>query len=130
MQHLGIGNALGKVYARSMRRLPNINSINLKDNKLGDKGLAPLISAIASMPQLLSLDLSMNDVDGKAAAELAEYLARPACPLLQLVINNADVDDEECLRFVAALSRNKTLTTLSLAVLSFYHKTIYFALHH
>ncbi len=93
-----------------------MTAINLKDNKLADAALAPMIVSISTMPELLTLDLSMNRFERKSASMLAEYLALADCPLRHLTINNADIDDWECLVFVNALSKNTTLSTLVLGV--------------
>ncbi len=116
LQHHGIGDVVAKIYAASLKRLPLISYLNLKDNKLTDKGLSPLIRAIGAMPALHFLDLSRNVVDGRAAAALAKYLSLPNCPLRHLTINSADIDDEERYKFVEALSKNTTLETLNLGV--------------
>lgn len=115
LQHQGIGDRMGKIFAESLQDLPFIHSIDLTDNNLTDAGLAPIIHAVVTMPSLTYLNISQNVIDGEAARALARFLATKHCPLVRLVMQKADIDDSECENFVEALNRNRTLKELDLS---------------
>ena len=115
LQHLGMGDSLGKLLAEVLPELPYVDTINLSDNNLRDKSLGPIITAIKDVPTVTSLDLSNNVLDRDSAAALAAYVHTKGCPLRQLILKHADIDDTECHMFVAALTGNTTLQELDLS---------------
>ena len=62
LQHQGMGDQMATVLAESMKELPYIQSINLKDNNLSCTGLVPIFNVIAHIPNLLSLDVGYNNL--------------------------------------------------------------------
>jgi hypothetical protein len=96
--------------------MPLISTLNLRDNNLTDVGLTPLIKSFRAMSSLTHLDLSSNVIDGRAAKALAKYLSATNCPLQHLIMQKADIDDDECQSFVKALIANTTLLTLDMSV--------------
>lgn len=115
LAHYCMGDVLGCALADSIAALPSIESINLRENNLTDVALEPLLLALARCPHVLELDISENKVDAKAAGALALLLAAPGCALQRLTLDNSDVDDQECLKFVACLEANQSLLTLDLS---------------
>jgi hypothetical protein len=113
LQHLGMGDKMGLVFASSLSELPHVSSLNLCDNNLTDKSLSEIIQTISQMSQLTSLNLSVNKIDSRSCQALAEYLLQPFCGLKSLNLHKADIDDFECHMFVAALGHN----TVSLVTL-------------
>jgi hypothetical protein len=106
LQHLGMGDKMGLVFAESLSELPQVTAINLSDNNLTDKSLSHIIHAVCQMERLISLNLSMNKIDSETCKSLAEFLLSPICALRSLVLHKADIDDFECHMFVAALETN------------------------
>ena len=84
------------VLADSLRDLPYVQSIDLQDNNLTDLGMSPILASILSINNLLELNLSDNVIGPVSAAALATYLSAPQCPLVRLILRNADVDDGVC----------------------------------
>lgn len=115
LQHMGMGDELGILFAESLRDLPMVRSINLTDNNLTDISLGPIINAVVDLPGMTSLDLSSNEVNSETSRALALYLNAHTCPLKRLTLRNADVDDNECALFVEALLGNTTLIELNLS---------------
>ena len=108
---------MGLIFAESLKELPFVHTLDLTDNNLSDVGLNPIIKSVISLPNLTDLNLSQNVVDGESSKALAAYLSTASCPLKRLVLQSADVDDEECQMFVASLmvSNNTELMELDLS---------------
>ena len=108
---------MGVIFAESLKELPFVHTLDLTDNNLSDVGLNPIIKSVISLPNLTDLNLSQNVVDGESSKALAVYLSTASCPLKRLVLQSADVDDEECQMFVASLmvSNNTELMELDLS---------------
>ena len=68
--HYGIGDALGKNLAESLKDLPCVESIDLSDNSLTDASLQYLVTSIAEIATLRELDLSRNKIDGTCSPNL------------------------------------------------------------
>jgi hypothetical protein len=115
LHHHGIGDKMAEIWAKSIVDIPFVQSINLEDNNLTDKGLGPILLALVQIEGLLELNLSQNVIGTNTAECLAAYLANPKCPLERLVLTKADIDDFECERFLAAIKGNKVLTELDLS---------------
>jgi len=111
----GIGDKAAANLADSIRGTPYIHSINLADNRLTDDGMKPILDVLVSLPALVELDLSQNEIGSMSSAGLAQYLGRADCPLLKLVLARADVDDFECEGFISALQANTTLKEIDLS---------------
>ena len=106
LSHQGIGDKLGSVLAECILNLPYLQSLNVSDNRLTDTSLGPIMQALVQMPNILHVDLSNNVMDDIASNTLSTYLGTATCPLVKLVMRNADIDDFECAHFVTALKDN------------------------
>lgn len=115
LSHYRMGDVLGSALAGGISALPSIESINLRDNNLTDKALQPILQSIRSVRGVQQLDLSQNKIDEQASEALAAYLSDPTCSLMQLVMENADVDDAECCKFITYLESNNSLELLDLS---------------
>ncbi len=115
LQHQGMGDDVCQVLAAAIEELPFIQRINISDNNLTDTGLGPFINAIVKISGLLELNLSQNTLGPMTADSLSSYLSSSTCPLEKLVLNNADVDDFECERFISAIMHNRSITDLDLS---------------
>jgi hypothetical protein len=112
LDHQGMGDELCTLLSEGLNDMPMINSINLSDNNLTDKGLMPLINSISVNPNIRELYLSHNVIDDDSAQALARYLSAPNCTIEKLILQDANVEDSECKQFVLALNHNKTLTVI------------------
>ncbi|CAM9314633.1 unnamed protein product, partial [Ectocarpus fasciculatus] len=115
LAHQGMGDVMGGILADCLVDLPLTRELNLRDNRLTDKGLRPLVKAIKQRHDLYALDLSENKLDRWAARELAFYFSDSRCTLAKFVLSKADVDDFEASNFVKHMKANKTLTYLDLS---------------
>lgn len=110
-----MGDKMAVIFAKALRDLPLITTLNLCDNALTDEGASALLDAVMHLPNITSLDISMNKIDGNAADSLADYLKAKTCPLKTLTLTGADIDDSECDRFITALRYNTTMTELDMS---------------
>ena len=115
LQHQGIGDEMAILFADAIVDIPYVESLNIADNNLTDKGLAPIIKALSNMSDLIDLNMSYNTIGPNAAASLLEYMASPKCSLVRLTLRRADVDDLECERIISSLRTNRSLTDLDLS---------------
>ena len=115
LAHHGMGDQLGIALGRCLSHLPGLARLNLLDNRLTDKSLAIILEAITHMPNLHMLDLGNNKMDEEASEALGEYLRSSTCPLRELGLSRADVDDTECCALMDSLAENKSVTSLDLS---------------
>ena len=115
LQHQGMGDALGAVFAVALSEMPYVTSINIADNNLTDVSLHPILCAVMSIPTLTYLNISENKIDSDSSQQLVQYLTAPDCPLRTLVLSKADIDDNECQAFVLALADNCHLRSFDLS---------------
>lgn len=115
VSHQGIGDELGLALGRCLLELPHLHRLNIKNNRLTDTSLTLLLQGVKQMPKLQSLDLGQNKIDSEASVLLSDFLKQSSCPLKELGMSNADVDDGECVNLVASLDMNQTLTSLDLS---------------
>lgn len=115
LSHQGIGDTLGLALGRCLGELPDLRKLDISDNRLTDASLKTLLDSIAKMTHLEVLKCGHNKFDSDAAEALSVYLASPTCPLFELSMSHADVDDGECVDLVASLATNRTLTDLDLS---------------
>ena len=111
----GIGDRLGNALASCLSDLPNLRSLNIRDNRLTDISLAPILLAVHQCTNLTSLDIGSNKIDSEASATMGNLLALPECSLLDLGMSRADIDDNECCELVSQLELNQNLTALDLS---------------
>ena len=89
--------------------------LNISDNSLTDLSLVPCVDALSKITNLTELDLSSNSMGPKAAKAISDYLSCSHCPLKKLTIQNSDVNDYQCEKFITALQYNSTLLYLDLS---------------
>jgi Leucine Rich repeat len=100
LSHCGMGDELGVILSQCLLDMPLMRELNLRDNRLTDTALLPIVRAIKRRPDLHALDLSENKFDGAAATELADYFSDPLLTLAKFVLSAADVDDGEAARYI------------------------------
>ena len=74
----------------------------------------PLALKLPEFKFLTFLDLSYNKMD-ESSVSIIEYLQGGDCVLTTLLLNGADVDDDEAGNLMVAFASNKSVTTLGLA---------------
>lgn len=109
LDHQGMGDRLGMLFALGLSDIPHVTSLNLSDNNLTDVSLTRIIQVVAQTYNITDLNLSHNVIGTNAANALAEYLRDKKCTIRILSLKAANVDDGECHKFVEALGENRVL---------------------
>jgi Ran GTPase-activating protein (RanGAP) involved in mRNA processing and transport len=109
-----MGDAMGVIFAKSLKNMPFLESINLTDNNLSGLSLNPIIEAFSSIHSLTYLNMTCNEINRLAATALATYVANNTT-LASLILSQTDLDDYECQLFVVAATENDSLTELDLS---------------
>jgi Ran GTPase-activating protein (RanGAP) involved in mRNA processing and transport len=115
LAHVGIGDVLGILLAKSLASIPGLNSLNLEDNNLTDPGLTAVLNSLSGNPKLEELNIGSNKIDDEAAEALRNYIGNPDCTLRSLHLKQADIDDGECAEFIEALMNNRHLQELDMS---------------
>ena len=117
LEHFGMGDDMAIHLASSVKELPMLHYINIRDNNLTDKGMKALLASVVNMPKLQTLNMSDNVIGPETACALEAFLrgSLNKCPLRSLILENANVDDYEGAMFIKALGENGTLTELDLS---------------
>ena len=97
-----------------LESLPGVHAIDLSDNRLTDISLMPLAAKLEHLANLTQLNLSFNKIDDSSETIMA-YLSSSRCKLRVLILNGADVDDNECGNLMEALTCNRSVESLSLS---------------
>ena len=114
LSHRGLGDERMLPMIKIMDTLPAIQTIDLCDNRLTDLTLIPLANKLINFNDLTHLDLSYNKMDASSEA-IQDFLRSDDCKLFTLLLNGADVDDQECRNIAEAMSFNKSIKTLGLS---------------
>lgn len=115
LQHMGIGDKMGRLLADSITGYPALEAINISDNNFTDQALAPILLAASLIPNLVELNISQNIIGPVSSKALSDYILSPQCSLKRLVIKSADVDDFEAAIFLAALKTNCSVIEIDLS---------------
>ncbi|ETV96818.1 hypothetical protein, variant [Aphanomyces invadans] len=110
-----LGDAFLTEFAKALRDVPFVESINVCDNRLTDRALNQLLQALETKPNLTKLDISMNQVGARSAKTLKAYIGSPMCTLTHLGVCMADIDDSECAAFMVAFEANKSVVQLRMS---------------
>ncbi|KAJ0405630.1 hypothetical protein P43SY_007731 [Pythium insidiosum] len=71
VSHMSIGDELATVFAACLLELPMVTGLNIRNNRLQDRGIQAIIDVLVAKKDLYHIDLSENKVDGDASASLA-----------------------------------------------------------
>lgn len=110
-----MGDDTAILFANTLYNMPMLTDLKVADNRLTDPGLTAIILALSNCPNVISIDISRNKVDDDAAGALADYLSADGCMLRNLVMQNADCDDNEVSNFAEAIGIKNTLKLLDMS---------------
>ena len=115
LAHRSLGDDYIIYLSHVVQDLPNLTKVNLRDNRLTDRGMGKFIHTLATQQQITSVDISENKIDSKSAEALTHFLKRQDCSLSTLKMSNADLDDEEVAIFMDALEVNQSITEMDVS---------------
>jgi Ran GTPase-activating protein (RanGAP) involved in mRNA processing and transport len=110
-----MGDDTAILFANALNNMPMLTDLKVADNRLTDPGLTAIILALSNCPNVTNIDISRNKVDDDAAGALADYLSSGGCMLRNLVMQNADCDDNEVSNFAEAIGVRNTLKLLDMS---------------
>ena len=76
-----LADSYGSALAEALPFLPHVRALRLRDNRLTDKGLAPLVGAACQLSSLRRLELGQNVLGTHGANALLKLLDDGGCPL-------------------------------------------------
>lgn len=109
----GVGDQLVKAVAESLSQMDDITTINLKGNRLSDKGVKDLLRKIQTRT-IKHLDLSENQLGFKATLRIADFMKDPSLHLYELNLENNQLQDRAVQRLVRALLVGNGVAKLNL----------------
>jgi Leucine-rich repeat (LRR) protein len=108
LKNLNIGDKGAEIFVDGPSNFPNLTSLDLGDNSIGDEGDICL-SATPFLENLTSLGLGGNSIEDKEAIALARH---PNLTSLSINHNKSINHHNIGLTGAQALAKNKTLTAL------------------
>ena len=117
-----MGDEYASAFAEGLRCFKNLESLNLRSNRLSDKGSYAIMSTLDFQPiRYLSL---CDNILGKRALEcLFALLRNPKQSLKHLNLENTRLASSGIINLVSIISTNKSLSFLSLAKNNIQHHT-------
>lgn len=109
-----MGDEYAHAFAEGLRHFKNLESLNLRSNRLSDKGSYAIVSALDIQP-IRYLSLCDNVLGTKALNCLFSLLRSPKQCIKHLNLENTRLSSSDIQNLVSLLSTNKTLSFLSLA---------------
>ncbi|XP_075764157.1 NACHT, LRR and PYD domains-containing protein 3-like isoform X1 [Pelodiscus sinensis] len=97
--------------------LPNcrIEALSLGKNMFTEECCADLASVLQNNRTLLSLDLKKNKLGNRGLSYLSRVIESTECKLQKLVLQGTGLSDESCESLCSALSKNSSLRHLNLS---------------
>lgn len=114
LQEFGMGNCYAKIFASGIKEASGVETLNLRNNRLGDIGACHILESIA-VNKLTLLDLSYNSLGSKGFQSIANLLSKENCGLVTLHLEGVHLQSNHLLSITQALFNNSTLITLNLA---------------
>jgi Ran GTPase-activating protein (RanGAP) involved in mRNA processing and transport len=115
LAHRALGDDYIIYLSSVVNDLPSLTKLNLRDNRLTDRGMGVFIHALAGQQRIVDVDISENKIDSASADALTHYLKDPKCKLAKLCMSNADLDDDEIAIFMNALEKNKSIVEMDVS---------------
>lgn len=117
-----MGDEYATAFAEGLRSFKNLESLNLRSNRLSDKGSYAIMSTLDVQP-IRYLSLCDNILGTKALGCLFSLLRNPKQCLKHLNLENTRLSSSDVINLVSIISTNKSLSFLSLAKNNIHHHT-------
>lgn len=111
----GIGNKMGLRLANSLGQYPHLRKLCLKDNRLTNESLSPLITRCQDLKHLMKLDIGGNKVSDATWETICHLLAHENFNVEELGISKSEVDTKRCAELFSKLSVKATVKILDLS---------------
>lgn len=118
VQGLSMGDNYAQALSEGIQRCRSIERLNLKDNRLSEKGLTSILGKI-EVNKIKHLCLSDNCIGSKVVKQISDILIDPKCNLKHLILESTKLNDSSVITIFEAVSLNSSITKLNLARNSF-----------
>lgn len=98
----------------SSERRAQMESLNLRYNKIGDEGCSAIMAALLDNSSIKSLNLCRCAISQNGANAIAKTLCSENCAIEDLDLSENRIGDEGCCAIMEALCHNKSVTKLHL----------------
>jgi Ran GTPase-activating protein (RanGAP) involved in mRNA processing and transport len=109
-----MGDQYAEVVSRAVKRLPDLQLIDVKANHLTDRGMLKVVKSVA-YDNVKELDLSQNSIGFDTIFKLSTKLVKPDCSLETLKLESCGIKGLMLKKLVEVVIECRTLKHLSLA---------------
>lgn len=114
VKEFGMGNTYASVFAKAIKDNQNIESLNLRNNRLGDHSVLQLISNLERR-RLKKLDLSYNQLGEKSLMAIARIIADDTTSIQYLSLEGIHLSTSSLIPICQALMNNSVMRVLNIA---------------
>lgn len=114
LRHFGIGDNYAEAFAKGIKKVKNLERLNIGSNCLSPRGTHHIVSQISSH-SLQELNLKSNRVDLRTTPSLLKLIQKKSS-LKYLNLENTNIGDAQVVQICDALWNDRTLTFLGLAL--------------
>jgi Ran GTPase-activating protein (RanGAP) involved in mRNA processing and transport len=114
IHEFGMGDEYAKAFSEAIGIVKDIQTLNLRANRLTDKGVVNILAKLTSA-NIKSIVLSENRLGFKSVECLGRVLYSVDCQIKILELENIHLGERELSSLIRSISENKTVTKLCLA---------------
>jgi hypothetical protein len=114
VKEFGMGNTYASVFAKAIKNIQSIESLNLRNNRLGDNAVLQLISNLDPR-RLKKLDLSYNQLGEKSLMAIARLIADDTTSIQYLSLEGIQLSTSSLIPICQALMNNSVMRVLNIA---------------
>lgn len=114
IQGLSMGDNYAQAFSEGLKRCKSLEKINLKSNRLSEKGLTSIIGKL-EIENIKYLCLSDNIISLKVVKQISEILIDSKCILKHLILESTKLNDVSATLIFESLALNNSVTHVNLA---------------
>lgn len=114
LRNRGMGDAYATAFSKGLKHIPNVEKLNLKENRLSEIGAMKILSKLVAK-KTKYLVLADNHLGEKAMYRLVELIKGSSTTLRHLNLENTKLSDASVSTLCNSLINNSTLIKLVLA---------------
>lgn len=114
LKEFGMGNTYASVFAKAIKDIHSIESLNLRNNRLGDNVVLQIINNLEKR-RLKRLDLSYNQIGDKSLMAIAKIISNDSSSLQNLGLEGIHLSTSSLIPICQALMNNSVMRDLNLA---------------
>lgn len=114
IHQFGMGDEYAKAFSEAIGIVKDIQTLNLRANRLTDKGVANILCKLTSV-NIKSVVLSENRLGTRSVDCLGKILYSVDCQIKILELENIHMTERDLSQLIRSVSENKTITKLVLA---------------